>query len=165
MNATPVKGRGRPGRPSQTAYPGEPNAWEADWFRTGLLPAVAKWFSLPATPALSWRIQSYTGLRKPGGRSRPPGTWRWAGVVGSGVGRNSGPPGQGGPALLCGAVAVGVCGPSLDLGWNNCNRRAASVASWARRAAVVTGGGCNRRAASAASWARRAAAATGGSHV
>jgi hypothetical protein len=60
------------------------------------------------------------------------------------------------------AVAVAVCGPSLDLGWNNCNRRAASVASWARRAAVVTGGGGQRRVSASES---RLCPATGGSHV
>jgi hypothetical protein len=65
-------------------------------------------------------------------------------------------------AVAVGAVVVAVCGPSLDLGWNNCNRRAASVASWARRAAVVTGGGGQRRVSASES---RLCPATGGSHV
>jgi hypothetical protein len=39
-------------------------------------------------------------LRKPGGRSRPPGTWRWAGVVGTGGG--NGGPRTGGPDIFCG---------------------------------------------------------------
>jgi hypothetical protein len=152
VNDSPEKGRGRPGRPSQPAYPGEPNAWPANWFRVPFFSCGANQvFGHCAAGVNAETIGPHTAVfRRRWGQA---GTsdcgcsavavlcgagWRKQAVRTPGHGLSVS--GDYSGAIPAVAVAVAVCGPSLDLGWNNCNRRAASVASWARREAAATGG-------------------------
>jgi hypothetical protein len=85
-------------------------------------PSLANRISVSVTAILpfSWGTESHTRVEK---ARRSLATARNVEVGGSGgtgrreeqrsTGRGTGP---------SSAVAVAVCGPSLDLGWNNCNR-------------------------------------------
>jgi hypothetical protein len=97
---------------------------------TQVFVAVAKYLSgngsQQNSTGLAWQYQqTQLGLRKP---ARPlPQAGRTLEVGGSGgtgrreVQRSTGR-GTGHSSAVAVAVAVAVCGPSLDLGWNNCNR-------------------------------------------